>query len=51
MIYLIVIKLYDGNLMLQLGFGVWKVGNEEVVFVIYKVLEVGYCFFDIVVVY
>jgi hypothetical protein len=37
-----VIKLSDGNLMPQLGLGVWKAGNEEVVSAIHKALEVGY---------
>lgn len=37
-----VIKLHDGNLMPQLGLGVWKAGNEEVVSAIHKALEVGY---------
>jgi predicted aldo/keto reductase-like oxidoreductase len=37
-----VIKLSDGNVMPQLGLGVWKAGNEEVVSAIHKALEVGY---------
>ncbi|XTZ39024.1 2,5-didehydrogluconate reductase DkgA [Salmonella enterica] len=37
-----VIKLADGNLMPQLGLGVWKAGNEEVVSAIQKALDVGY---------
>lgn len=37
-----VIKLSDGNLMPQLGLGVWKASNEEVVTAIHKALEVGY---------
>lgn len=41
-----VIKLHDGNLMPQLGLGVWKAGNEEVVSAIHKALEVGYRSFD-----
>ena len=41
-----VIKLHDGNLMPQLGLGVWKAGNEEVVSAIHKALEVGYSSFD-----
>lgn len=36
------IKLHDGNVMPQLGLGVWKAGNEEVVTAIHKALEVGY---------
>lgn len=37
-----VIKLHDGNVMPQLGLGVWKAGNEDVVSAIHKALEVGY---------
>ena len=37
-----VIKLQDGNVMPQLGLGVWKAGNDEVVQAIHKALEVGY---------
>ncbi|ALB64107.1 Methylglyoxal reductase, acetol producing / 2,5-diketo-D-gluconate reductase A [Cronobacter condimenti 1330] len=37
-----VIKLHDGNLMPQLGLGVWQATNEEVVTAIHKALEVGY---------
>jgi len=37
-----VIKLQDGNIMPQLGLGVWKAGNEEVITAIHKALEVGY---------
>lgn len=37
-----VIKLRDGNVMPQLGLGVWKASNEEVVTAIQKALEVGY---------
>lgn len=37
-----VIKLHDGTIMPQLGLGVWKAGNEEVVNAIHKALEVGY---------
>lgn len=36
------IKLQDGNVMPQLGLGVWKAGNDEVVSAIHKALEVGY---------
>ena len=31
-----VIKLQDGNVMPQLGLGVWKAGNDEVVSAIHK---------------
>ncbi|EOY5381041.1 2,5-didehydrogluconate reductase DkgA [Cronobacter dublinensis] len=37
-----VIKLHDGNLMPQLGLGVWQASNEDVVIAIHKALEVGY---------
>ncbi|WP_105738786.1 2,5-didehydrogluconate reductase DkgA [Cronobacter dublinensis] len=37
-----VIKLHDGNLMPQLGLGVWQASNEDVVTAIHKALEVGY---------
>ncbi len=37
-----VIKLSDGTLMPQLGLGVWKASNEEVVTAIHKALDVGY---------
>ncbi|MDI7383785.1 2,5-didehydrogluconate reductase DkgA [Cronobacter dublinensis] len=37
-----VIKLHDGNLMPQLGLGVWQASNEDVVAAIHKALEVGY---------
>lgn len=37
-----VIKLHDGNVMPQLGLGVWQASNEDVVTAIHKALEVGY---------
>lgn len=37
-----IIKLQDGNVMPQLGLGVWKASNEEVITAIHKALEVGY---------
>ena len=37
-----VIKLHDGNVMPQLGLGVWQASNEEVVAAIHKAIEVGY---------
>ena len=37
-----VIKLQDGNVMPQLGLGVWQASNEEVITAIQKALEVGY---------
>lgn len=36
------IKLQDGNVMPQLGLGVWKAGSEEVISAVNKALEVGY---------
>lgn len=36
------IKLHDGTIMPQLGLGVWKAGNDEVVEAIHKALDVGY---------
>lgn len=35
-----VIKLQDGNVMPQLGLGVWQASNEEVITAIQKALEV-----------
>ncbi|PHM71161.1 2,5-didehydrogluconate reductase DkgA [Xenorhabdus kozodoii] len=37
-----IIKLADGNHMPQLGLGVWKASNEQVVKSIHTALEVGY---------
>jgi len=37
-----VIKLQDGNVMPQLGLGVWQASNEQVLIAIDKALEVGY---------
>lgn len=37
-----VIKLHDGNLMPQLGLGVWQASNEEVQTAISSALNVGY---------
>ena len=34
-----VIKLHDGNVMPQLGLGVWQATNEEVVTAIHKALD------------
>lgn len=34
-----VIKLQDGNVMPQLGLGVWQASNEEVITAIQKALE------------
>ncbi|KJM66296.1 2,5-didehydrogluconate reductase A [Pluralibacter gergoviae] len=46
-----VIKLHDGNVMPQLGLGVWKAGNEDVVNAIHKALEVGYRAIDTATMY
>lgn len=37
-----VIKLHDGNVMPQLGLGVWQASNEEVITAVHKAVEVGY---------
>jgi 2,5-diketo-D-gluconate reductase A len=37
-----VIKLSDGNVMPQLGLGVWKASHEDVIPAVSKALEVGY---------
>ncbi|MBD2821006.1 2,5-didehydrogluconate reductase DkgA [Xenorhabdus sp. 42] len=37
-----IIKLVDGNHMPQLGLGVWKANNEQVVPAIHTALEIGY---------
>lgn len=36
------VKLSDGNLMPQLGLGVWKAGHDDVITAISKALETGY---------
>lgn len=46
-----VIRLHDGNVMPQLGLGVWKASNEEVVSAITKALEVGYRSIDTAAIY
>lgn len=46
-----VIKLHDGNIMPQLGLGVWQASNEEVVTAIHKALEVGYRAIDTAAIY
>lgn len=37
-----IIKLHDGNLMPQLGLGVWQASIEETQLAVSKALEVGY---------
>ncbi|UMX55447.1 aldo/keto reductase [Escherichia coli] len=38
----LLLSLQDGNVMPQLGLGVWQASNEEVITAIHKALEVGY---------
>lgn len=51
MAYPTVIRLSDGKLMPQLGLGVWKAGNEEVIPAIHHALEVGYRSIDTATIY
>jgi len=37
-----IIKLHDGNMMPQLGLGVWQASNEDAHRAVLKALEVGY---------
>jgi len=46
-----IIKLHDGNLMPQLGLGVWQASNEEVLVAIEKALETGYRHIDTAMIY
>ncbi|MDR0217873.1 MAG: 2,5-didehydrogluconate reductase DkgA [Enterobacteriaceae bacterium] len=46
-----IIKLVDGNLMPQLGLGVWQASNEQVVHAIHTALEVGYRSIDTAAIY
>lgn len=46
-----VIKLSDGNLMPQLGLGVWQASNEQVVGAIEQALETGYRSIDTAAIY
>ncbi|MBD2814569.1 2,5-didehydrogluconate reductase DkgA [Xenorhabdus sp. Flor] len=46
-----IIKLADGNLMPQLGLGVWQTSNEQVVNAIHTALEVGYRSIDTAAIY
>ncbi|EKN4208945.1 2,5-didehydrogluconate reductase DkgA [Yersinia ruckeri] len=46
-----IIKLYDGNLMPQLGLGVWKASHEEAQLAVTKALEIGYCSIDTAAIY
>ncbi|QCR35033.1 2,5-didehydrogluconate reductase DkgA [Nissabacter sp. SGAir0207] len=46
-----IIKLHDGNLMPQLGLGVWKASNEEATAAVAKALETGYRHIDTAMIY
>ncbi|MDC9622738.1 2,5-didehydrogluconate reductase DkgA [Xenorhabdus sp. XENO-7] len=46
-----IIKLVDGNLMPQLGLGVWQTSNEQVVKAVHTALEVGYRSIDTAAIY
>ncbi|CNJ78196.1 2,5-didehydrogluconate reductase DkgA [Yersinia aldovae] len=46
-----IIKLHDGNLMPQLGLGVWQASIEETQFAVSNALEVGYRSVDTAAIY
>lgn len=46
-----IIKLHDGNLMPQLGLGVWRASIEETQLAVSKALEVGYRSVDTAAIY
>ncbi|MBW5811758.1 2,5-didehydrogluconate reductase DkgA [Yersinia kristensenii] len=46
-----IIKLHDGNLMPQLGLGVWQASIEETQLAVTKALEVGYRSIDTAAIY
>lgn len=46
-----VIKLHDGNLMPQLGLGVWQASNEQVIGAVELALETGYRSIDTAAIY
>ena len=46
-----IIKLHDGNLMPQLGLGVWQASIEETTQAVTKALEVGYRSIDTAAIY
>ncbi|EOF8195478.1 TPA: 2,5-didehydrogluconate reductase DkgA [Yersinia enterocolitica] len=46
-----IIKLHDGNLMPQLGLGVWQASIEETQLAVSKALEVGYRSIDTAAIY
>lgn len=45
------VKLNDGNLIPQLGYGVWQVGNDEAVAAVSEALKVGYRHIDTAAIY
>ncbi len=45
------ITLNDGNAIPQLGYGVWRIGNEETVAAVSSALEVGYRHIDTAAIY
>jgi len=47
----VLIKLQDGNLMPQLGLGVWQASNEQAQTAVEKALEVGYRSIDTAAIY
>jgi D-xylose reductase len=40
------IELNDGNKMPQVGFGLWKVENENCADIVYNAIKTGYRLFD-----
>ncbi|WON76453.1 2,5-didehydrogluconate reductase DkgA [Serratia sp. UGAL515B_01] len=46
-----IIKLHDGNLMPQLGLGVWQASIEETAFAVSQALEIGYRSIDTAAIY
>ena len=46
-----IIKLHDGNLMPQLGLGVWQASIEETTRAVSKALEIGYRSIDTAAIY
>lgn len=45
------VKLNDGNFIPQLGFGVWRVGDDEAVSVVSEALAIGYRHIDTAAIY
>ena len=46
-----IIKLHDGNLMPQLGLGVWKASNQEAASAVNTAIETGYRHIDTAAIY